>query len=328
LVLRLALEGYDVTGIGLPAVSQKLSREVEDAGGLFRHSSIWGVSGGDRALLVLESGSPFEAMSWGAEHRLSISAEPRESVSPTWRSAMISYPPALTQAVLPDVIDQVVVMLGCLPRAYAVRYSALPGGESYRRTTEEFSESGDKVMPRDVTDVHLEGVEVRTAASGQGVFATRIHRRGEQVMTTRGVRLNHQTEHSIQIALDQHLEPHFPVRLINHSCAPNLGVRSTAQGLPDFYALREIRAGEELNFDYAMTELTHQPRSNSALEFSLDCLCGEPNCRGTLGYYSTLPEGIKRLYGEHISAYLLALEETQRQPASTQSGGSTETTAP
>ncbi|ULH17782.1 SET domain-containing protein-lysine N-methyltransferase (plasmid) [Deinococcus sp. KNUC1210] len=157
------------------------------------------------------------------------------------------------------------------------------------------------------------------------MFAARPHRQGERVMQTSGVHLDHQTEHSIQIGLHQHLEPSFPVRLINHSCVPNLGVRTTALGLPDFYALRDIQAGEELTFDYAMTELTHVPRDNPALEFSLHCHCGEPDCRGQLGYYSTLPEGQKRRYEGYISAYLLALEP--RQPVSIMVGGLTEPTS-
>ncbi|GGR03880.1 hypothetical protein GCM10008957_16040 [Deinococcus ruber] len=327
LALRLALEGYDVTGIGPQAVNAKLRREIEDAGGSFQSSSISEISGGDTALAVLASTRPFEALNWAAQHRIHISSEPRAPTSPRWKSAVIIHPVELAQVVLSDIVDQVVALLDCPPCTHSVRYSALPDGTHFRRVIRQANDATDSPQEaqEDVADLPAEGIEVKPTAYGHGVFAARSHRQGERVMQTSGVLLNHQTEHSIQIGLRQHLEPRFPVRLINHSCVPNLGVRTTAQGLPDFYALRDIEAGEELNFDYAMTELTHVPRANLALEFSLKCHCGEADCRGQLGYYSTLPESHKRRYEGYISAYLLALEP--RQPVSTMVGGLTEPTS-
>src|SRR5215467_5323752 len=55
----------------------------------------------------------------------------------------------------------------------------------------------------------------------------------------------------------------------NHSCDPNLGVR----GEITFVALRDIRTGEELTHDWAMTD-------DDA--YSLECNCGAPVCRKTL----------------------------------------------
>ena len=58
--------------------------------------------------------------------------------------------------------------------------------------------------------------------------------------------------------------------LINHSCEPNLGLR----GQITLVALRDIEVGEEVCFDYAMTDCTPYD------EF--ECHCGSPNCRGTV----------------------------------------------
>jgi SET domain-containing protein len=58
-------------------------------------------------------------------------------------------------------------------------------------------------------------------------------------------------------------------RFINHSCDPNTFTRC----LPDraeFYARRDIAAGEELTVDY---EESHH-------EGTLPCRCGAANCRG------------------------------------------------
>jgi len=56
---------------------------------------------------------------------------------------------------------------------------------------------------------------------------------------------------------------------LNHSCDPNLGVR----GEITFVAMRDIRAGEELTHDWAMTDED---------DYSVKCNCGAPDCRKTL----------------------------------------------
>jgi hypothetical protein len=55
---------------------------------------------------------------------------------------------------------------------------------------------------------------------------------------------------------------------INHSCMPNCGMRNATQ----VAAMRDIEPGEELTFDYAMSDMAPYD------EF--DCSCGAPNCRG------------------------------------------------
>ena len=52
----------------------------------------------------------------------------------------------------------------------------------------------------------------------------------------------------------------------NHSCDPNLGMR----GEITFVAVRDIRAGEELTHDWAMTDDD---------DYSIECNCGSPDCR-------------------------------------------------
>jgi len=58
-------------------------------------------------------------------------------------------------------------------------------------------------------------------------------------------------------------------RYINHSCEPNTFMRRTATRA-EFYALRDIRRGEELTVDYGHSH--HEGR--------LPCRCGAPACRG------------------------------------------------
>jgi hypothetical protein len=58
--------------------------------------------------------------------------------------------------------------------------------------------------------------------------------------------------------------------MINHSCVPNCG----ALGTSSVIAMVDIEAGEELTFDYAMTD------SSQYDEFK--CFCEKENCRGKI----------------------------------------------
>ena len=55
----------------------------------------------------------------------------------------------------------------------------------------------------------------------------------------------------------------------NHSCEPNIGV----QGQIVFVAMRDIVPGEELTHDWATTD---------DLNYSMECQCGSPSCRGII----------------------------------------------
>jgi uncharacterized protein len=62
-----------------------------------------------------------------------------------------------------------------------------------------------------------------------------------------------------------------PLRYTNHSCRPNAVLR-IRQGRVEFYAIRDVRAGEELTVNYGET---HH-------EGTLRCRCGAPGCVGRL----------------------------------------------
>ena len=65
---------------------------------------------------------------------------------------------------------------------------------------------------------------------------------------------------------------------INHSCAPNCEA-DEEDGRVFVKALRAIKPGEELNYDYAlMLEGRHTPKVKKQFE----CRCGSRKCRGTM----------------------------------------------
>ena len=77
----------------------------------------------------------------------------------------------------------------------------------------------------------------------------------------------------------------------NHSCDPNLGVR----GEITFVAMRNIRAGEELTHDWAMTDDD---------DYSIECNCGAPQCRKTLTGKDWQRADLQERYAGYFSAYL------------------------
>ena len=62
-----------------------------------------------------------------------------------------------------------------------------------------------------------------------------------------------------------------PLRFTNHSCQPNAVLR-VRQGRVEFYAMRDVRVGEELTVNYGETH--HEGK--------LRCRCGAAGCAGRL----------------------------------------------
>jgi hypothetical protein len=78
---------------------------------------------------------------------------------------------------------------------------------------------------------------------------------------------------------------------INHSCEPNLGIR----GQITYVALRAIKAGEELTYDWAMEE--NAPAVTR-------CTCGARRCRRTLTGQDWKLASLQKRYRGYFSAYL------------------------
>jgi hypothetical protein len=82
-------------------------------------------------------------------------------------------------------------------------------------------------------------------------------------------------------------------RYINHSCEPNCGIK----GLFKIVAMRDIDVGEEVTWDYEMTEDSDVWR--------MQCHCGSENCRGEIGAYRNMPQETREKYRGYISEWLL-----------------------
>ena len=148
----------------------------------------------------------------------------------------------------------------------------------------------------------LRGVEI-TGKGGHGVFADQPIPRGRLLIVFGGDIIDRKEVDRlspelrplvIQVDEDCFLvstKP-GPADWVNHSCDPNAGLR----GQITLVALRDIAAGEEITFDYAM--------SDGCDYDEFDCGCAASKCRGRVtGNDWRKPELVDRYRG-YRSTYL------------------------
>lgn len=136
----------------------------------------------------------------------------------------------------------------------------------------------------------------RSRIQGRGVFATRDLAEGECIIEYTGVLLTHaqadaqcddesmRRHHTFLFAVDgRHVidasRSGNDARFINHSCEPNCESVIVRRRV-FIHALRDIRAGEELLYDYWY--VTDGDYTLDDLRRVYPCSCRAPTCRGTL----------------------------------------------
>ena len=133
---------------------------------------------------------------------------------------------------------------------------------------------------------------------GKGLRATRAFTAGEKVIRFNGA-LDHagRSMYTVQLGPNVHLMPSSPSKYANHSCCPNLGISQTDS--LQLIALHDLHAGEELTFDYAMTE--------ERLRERVKCACGTSACRGIITGYAELSDEQRRALASACAPYLRGL---------------------
>lgn len=116
--------------------------------------------------------------------------------------------------------------------------------------------------------------------------------------------------HCFQVERDMYICPINLVREeadgvfnVNHSCNPTCGF----QGQLTLVAMRDLAPGDEVTFDYAMTDVGTREEGWE----SMVCLCGSENCRTHIsGTDWKLPE-IQSRYRGYFSPYVQRLIDNQ-----------------
>ena len=132
---------------------------------------------------------------------------------------------------------------------------------------------------------------------GRGVYAARRLKAGERIIEYKGERITWK-EADRRPSSDPD-DPHHTfffslsdgktvidanvggnaARWINHCCDPNCETEESDDGRVYIQAMRDIRSGEELNYEYA---LVIDERMTPALKKLYACHCGAKNCRDTM----------------------------------------------
>ena len=134
-------------------------------------------------------------------------------------------------------------------------------------------------------------IEVRESrVHGRGVYATKPIPKGARIIEYTGRRVpwgdapdDKNNPHTFLFGLEsgEVINPEIggnDARWINHCCDPNCEAIEEDDRI-FIYAMRDIEAGQELFYDYAM-EIDEPVTEKSKKEFA--CQCGSSNCRGTM----------------------------------------------
>jgi len=140
-----------------------------------------------------------------------------------------------------------------------------------------------------------------TTDRGLGVFAVEAIEPGDLIASFDGQRFASCDDDQLPPSAWYHAIQYGPncvrdsagiARVVNHSCEPNCGIRR----LFDIVCMKPIAPGEEVFWDYAMSE-------NS--DWAMDCVCGTPSCRKKIIGFRGLDDQKIAEYEGYISAWLV-----------------------
>ena len=181
-------------------------------------------------------------------------------------------------------------------------YSIKPVFHQHRKiSTNSVPQYVKNINEKDIAEANARGrgnwALTDTPNKGWGIYAQRDFEPNTKIFEGRGlIRSQDRNTHSVQIDWDAHVLMDLPAVYINHSCDANAGIKDNKLGAFDFFAVKPIKKGDEITWDYGASEF-------DSISFS-DCLCGNPKCRkGKIGFRFAQND-IKSLYGDYIAGYL------------------------
>lgn len=154
----------------------------------------------------------------------------------------------------------------------------------------------------------------KSAICGEGLFIKEHVASGERICYIKGTRkykinkdVNDALSYPDWIGISKHtwIDPAMPYKRLNHSCNPN----SSIKGSVTLYALRPIKANEELTIDYS----TIEGDMRWVLEGGATCKCGERNCRKIIKSIHFLPRKQFQVYLPYVPTYFRELYQRLQQ---------------
>jgi hypothetical protein len=142
---------------------------------------------------------------------------------------------------------------------------------------------------------------------GKAVFAAQGFAEGDRLIQFTGRRfradripslMRGASDRFVQVTPEHFMGPSGRIDdLVNHSCAPNAGLRFVEGGV-FLVAIRPIAGGEEITWDYSTT----LAESN----WHMICQCRSPDCRRVIGNFATLAPERQEWFRAHnlVAPYL------------------------
>ena len=143
-----------------------------------------------------------------------------------------------------------------------------------------------------------------TKSRGKGVFALRDFEKDELILQVEGKVVETDNPASFPKEIQDHwfpfdkqgkkhkyVLPKAPWKYLNHSCNPNAGIKNNRE----IVAIRPIKKGEEIVFDYAM---------NNIDDWKMKCECGSKNCRKLVSNFEALDKETKKKYLDYVIDYI------------------------
>ena len=142
----------------------------------------------------------------------------------------------------------------------------------------------------------------KSKIDGNGIFAKRDIKKGENIAIIKGPIVNHVVVDKktssvgpnwIGIGKNKWVDPKAIFNHINHSCNPNTGIK----GSKTVVALRNIKMNEEILIDYSITE------EDTLWKLNKKCKCGSKKCRKDIRSIQFLPKEVYDGYLPYIPKY-------------------------
>ena len=155
---------------------------------------------------------------------------------------------------------------------------------------------------------------------GKGLFANKNFKEGELITeidlsglksySSEEIKVHPQNEHADYVGRGRYVISSHPYAYMNHSCDPNVLVKHETIARSKYYAMRDIKKGEQLTYDYGVNAMDQIDKEL----WRIKCKCGSKNCRKILStcflkqpiniqkrYYRYLPPSLKRKYKEELA---------------------------
>jgi len=141
----------------------------------------------------------------------------------------------------------------------------------------------------------------KSKTHGKGLLALRDIKKGKLIFIIKGKKVNFLINNEKQakiaglnwIGLGKNtwINPINFGLYFNHSCNPN----SAIKGKVSVIAVRNIKEGEEITFDYSLNE--------ADIFWNIKCHCGSKNCRKTIRSIQFLPPKVFNTYKKYTPKY-------------------------